>query len=57
MDEVKPSPDPKDYHEGEQAAQRFVSAVRQVIAVPREEYEKRHAAWEKARKKRRKKAR
>jgi len=57
MDEAKPHPDPKDYHEGPEAARRFQDAVRQILAVPREEYERRHKAWEKARKKQRKKTR
>lgn len=56
MDEAKPHPDPKDYYEGPEAARRFDSVVRQVIAVPREEYEKWHTAWEKARKNQRRKA-
>lgn len=57
MNDVKPHPDPKAYREGEQAARRFVDAVRQVIAVPRAEYEKRHKAWEKTKKAQRKKSR
>jgi len=54
MDDSKPHPDPKDYHEGPEAARRFQDAVRQILAVPREEYAKRHKAWEKAREKKRK---
>ncbi len=57
MDEAKPHPDPKDYHEGPDAARQFEDAVQKVMTVPREEYEKWHTAWEKARKKQRKKAR
>jgi hypothetical protein len=56
MDDPKPQP-AKEYHEGPEAARRFIDAVKQVISVPREEYETRHKAWEKARKKQRKKAR
>jgi len=46
-----PKPRPQEYNEGEEAARRFDNVVRQVIAVPREKYEK----WEKARKKQRRK--
>lgn len=55
MDEAKPHPDQKDYYEGSEAARRFEDAVRKVMTVPREEYQKWHIAWEKARKKQRKK--
>ena len=54
MDEAKPHPDPKDYHEGPDAARQFEDAVQKVMTVPREEYEKWHTAWKKARKQRRK---
>ncbi len=56
MDDPKPQP-AKEYHEGPESARRFEDAVRKVMTVPREEYEKRHTAWEKARKNQRKKAR
>jgi len=56
MDESKSHPDPKDYHEGPEAARRFKEAVQQIIAVPREEYERRHKAWAKTRKQQRRKA-
>ncbi|MBI3302829.1 MAG: hypothetical protein HYZ72_12255 [Deltaproteobacteria bacterium] len=56
MDDPKPQP-AKEYHEGPEAARRFEDAVRKVMTVPREEYEKRHKAWAKARRKQRKKAR
>jgi hypothetical protein len=55
MDEPKPRA--KEYHEGPEAARRFDSLVRQVIAVPPSEIAKRHKEWEKKRKSHRAKAR
>ncbi len=57
IDEAKPHPDPKDYHEGPEAARRFESLVRRVIVVPHDEIKKREEAWKKAKKRQRKKAR
>jgi len=50
MDNPKPSPDPADYHEGEEAARRFVQGVRSVLSTSPEELRKRHEKWEKERK-------
>lgn len=57
MDSVKPSPDPRDYHEGPKAAEHFVAAVKKVLSVSPAELKKRHKEWEKKRKSHRAKAR
>jgi len=56
MDDTKPHPDPRDYHEGTQAAENFKAAVKQVLSVSPEELKKRHKKWEKARAKQKRKA-
>ncbi len=50
-----PKPQFPECDEGPEAARRFQDFARRLVAVPREEYEKRHKAWEKTRKKQRKK--
>ena len=46
---AKPSPAPREYHEGPEAAQRFSEVVKGVLSVSRAELEKREQAWRQAR--------
>ena len=57
MDSSKPSPDPKDYHEGPKAAKAFEGLLKRALSTSHEEIERRHKAWDKERKSSRKKAR
>jgi hypothetical protein len=57
MDDAKPHPDPRDYHEGRKAAENFIGAVKQILSVSPAELKKRHKEWEKKRKSHRAKAR
>jgi len=50
MDSSKPHPDPQDYHEGKEAAERFLQGVKNVLFTSPEELKKRREAREKARK-------
>lgn len=57
MDDTKPSPDPKDYNEGPQAAEDFQTAVKKVLTVPYGEMRKRDEEWKKKRGKQQKRTR
>jgi len=50
MDDTKPHPDPQDYHEGQKAAENFMSAVKKVLSVSPAELKKRHKRWDTERK-------
>lgn len=49
MDEAKPTP-VKEYHEGEEAAQRFINVVKRAATTPPVEVQKRDKEWRKRRK-------
>ncbi len=55
MGESKLHQNPKEYYEGEEAAQRFDKVVQDALHVTPAELKRRHEAWERARKANRKK--